>query len=380
MAQEDARIGHAAADAGTIYEPGKHPDLPPPLGTIGVIGWLRQNLFSSWGNTLLTLLAVYLLYVILPPILNWGIFDANFHAASKAECTAPGACWAIVQARILQFLYGFYDRDLLWRPNLAGLLLIVALVPLLFSRVPFRRPWVMFSLIYPVIAFFLLYGGLGLQPVDTDKWGGLLVTVVSGVTGIAVSLPVGILLALGRRSDMPIVRSLCIGFIELIRGVPLITVLFMSSVMLPLFLPEGVNFDKFLRALIGVSLFASAYMAEVVRGGLQAIPKGQYEAASALGLNYWKSMYLIILPQALRIVIPGIVNTFIGLYKDTTLLLIVGIFDLLGIARAALSDANWLGLHREAYVFVALLFFIFCFGMSRYSIHLEKRLHTGHKR
>jgi general L-amino acid transport system permease protein len=207
-----------------------------------------------------------------------------------------------------------------------------------------------------------------------------MLTVVIGVTAISASLPIGIVLALGRRSRMPIVRVLCVAFIELIRGVPMITVLFMASVMLPLFLPEGVNFNKLLRALIGISLFASAFMAEVIRGGLQAIPKGQYEAAQALGLSYWKMMGLIILPQALKIVIPGIVNNFINLFKDTTLVLIIGLFDLLGIVKAAITDANWIGLSNEAYVFAGAVFWIFCFSMSRYSIWLENKLHTGHKR
>jgi general L-amino acid transport system permease protein len=215
--------------------------------------------------------------------------------------------------------------------------------------------------------------------IETRLWGGLFLTLVIAGVGIAVSLPLGIVLALGRRSDMPVVQWLSIGFIELMRAVPLITILFMASVMLPLFLPEGMNFNKLLRALVGVSLLSAAYMAEVIRGGLQAIPKGQYEAAQALGLSYWKMMGLIVLPQALRIVIPGIVNTFIGLFKDTTLVLIIGLFDLLGIVQAALTDADWLGFSLEGYVFAGFGFWIFCFAMSRYSMHLERRLHTGHK-
>jgi general L-amino acid transport system permease protein len=221
---------------------------------------------------------------------------------------------------------------------------------------------------------------LGLQEVETPLWGGLFLTLVVAGVGIVSSLPIGVLLALGRRSDMPIVRMLCVGFIELIRAVPLITVLFMASVMLPLFLPTGVNFDKLLRALIGIALFSAAYMAEVVRGGLQAIPNGQYEAAKALGLNYAKMMGFVVLPQALRIVIPGIVNNFISLFKNTTLVLIIGLFDLLGIVKAALTDPNWLGLAMEAYVFAGFIFWIFCFGMSRYSMRLERRLNAGRRR
>lgn len=245
------------------------------------------------------------------------------------------------------------------------------------------KSWIAFLLIfgYPFIAFFLwLGGGFGLEHVETPRWGGLFLTLVVAGIGIAVSLPVGIVFALGRRSEMPAVRAISIAFIELWRGVPLITVLFMSSVMLPLFLPEGVNFDKLLRALIGVALFSSAYMAEVVRGGLQAIPKGQYEAAASMGLGYWQMMRLSILPQALKLVIPGIVNTFIGLFKDTTLVLIIGLFDLLGSVQAATTDPKWVAMFIEGYIFTAFVFWIFCFSMSRYSMHIERKLHTGHKR
>jgi general L-amino acid transport system permease protein len=277
-------------------------------------------------------------------------------------------------------MFGFYPAAEYWRVILAGILMLLALAYVLFEHLPYRIWGLLYAALYPIIAFFLLAGGLGLEPVETDRWGGLMLTIVIGVTGIVASLPIGIVLALGRRSQMPIVRILCVAFIEFIRGVPLITVLFMASVMLPLFLPEGVNFNKLLRALIGVALFSSAYMAEVIRGGLQAIPKGQYEAAQALGLSYWKMMGLIVLPQALKIVIPGIVNTFIGLFKDSTLVLIIGLFDLLGIVKAAITDANWIGLSHEAYAFAGATFWIFCFSMSRYSIWLENKLHTGHKR
>ncbi len=245
------------------------------------------------------------------------------------------------------------------------------------------KAWIVFLLVfvYPFIAFFLWVGnGFGLEYLETSRWGGLFLTLVVAGTGIAASLPIGILFALGRRSEMPAVRAVSIAFIELWRGVPLITVLFMSSVMLPLFLPEGVNFDKLLRALIGVGLFSSAYMAEVVRGGLQAIPKGQYEAASSMGLGYWQMMRLIILPQALKLVIPGIVNTFIGLFKDTTLVLIIGLFDLLGSVQAATTDPKWVAMFIEGYIFTAFVFWVFCFSMSRYSMHIERKLHTGHKR
>jgi general L-amino acid transport system permease protein len=229
--------------------------------------------------------------------------------------------------------------------------------------------------VYPVIGTILLVGGaFGMPLVETQLWGGLMLTLVIAGVGIVASFPIGIVLALGRRSTMPLIRALCVTFIELVRGVPLITILFMASVMLPMFLPEGMNFDKLLRALVGVTLFAGAYMAEVVRGGLQAIPRGQYEAAAALGLGYWKMMGLVVLPQALRVVIPGIVNTFIALFKDTTLVLIIGLFDLLGMIQAATTDPKWLGYAVEGYVFAAFVFWIFCFGMSRLSMSLEVKL------
>ena len=654
-------------DSGQVYQPGQHPDLPPPAGTVGVIGWLRQNLFSGPVNAIATVIAALVIYSVVVPIANWVAVDAVVSGEDRRLCDlgrtasligsniasfdaedfaldpdAPGlseeaaaaatvskrladsafdniagslaiflqryeamppelipdslgpvmtevrpadllpelqaavaagsvaaaeplftqlqplvdwggaydgACWVVIKQRWVLFMTGFYDRSENWRPLLAGIGLVFAVAPLLFTSLPYRKPLLYFAAAYPFFAYYLLTGvnlaaspmrlvlavviliaagaivwmrdisgrprllpfayvapllamlvlfgfsgdrpivdfepvtsqvrataemaaqrddlrqgdlvlmtegpvsqftsgrlflfGFGLAPLwwlacvaifglglskllkhaagrtsevewrvwapltatcslvaafllflagqavfegvvliieSTDKWGGLLATLVSGVVGITASLPIGVVLALGRRSKMPIVRMLCVSFIELVRGVPLITILFMSSVMLPLFLPEGVNFDKFLRALIGVALFASAYMAEVVRGGLQAIPKGQYEAADAIGLTYAKSMRLIVLPQALKIVIPGIVNTFIGLFKDTTLLGIIGILDLLQVARSTNTDAAWIGFFEETYAFVGIVFFVFCFGMSRYSIYLEGKLETGHRR
>ena len=262
-------------------------------------------------------------------------------------------------------------------------MLIAGLVPIAIPSVPYKRENALYLLfVFPVLAFILLTGQFGLRPVETPLWGGLLVTLVVAIVGIVVSFPLGILLALGRRSEMPIVKMFCVIFIEFWRGVPLITVLFMSSVMLPLFLPDGVSFDKLLRALIGVALFASAYMAEVIRGGLQAIPKGQYEAANAMALTFWQGTRLVTMPQALKLVIPGIVNTFIGLFKDTSLVLIIGLFDLLGIVQQNMNDPNWISPQTPAtgFVFAAFVFFIFCFGMSRYSAYMERRLDTGHKR
>lgn len=370
---------------GNHYPPGEHPDLPPPPGTVGVIGWLRKNLFSNIPNSILTLLAVYFLVSSIPPVMDWVLFDADFEGASRTDCTSAGACWALIDVRMKQYFFGLYPVEELWRVYIAGIVLALALLPVLFDKIPFRKILLVNTFLLPITGFYLLSGtGSGpeawLATVETPQWGGLLLTLVIGVTGIVASLPIGVALALGRRSNMPVVRAMCVTFIEFVRGVPLITILFMSSVMVPLFLPEGVNFDKLLRCLIGVSLFSAAYMAEVIRGGLQAIPKGQYEAAAAMGLSFWKMMYLIILPQALRIVIPGIVNTFIGLFKDTSLVLIIGLFDLLGIAKTVITDANWIGLSHESYAFVAVIYWVFCFGMSRYSIWLEAKLHTGHKR
>lgn len=364
------------------YEPGTHPDLPPPPNTTGIPGWIRANLLSSPTNILLTAIAVYFLYLVIPILLDWGVFNASFWGESRDACKAEasGACWGFINARFEQFVYGFYPDHLRWRVNLAFILLLVAIAPILFDKLPFRRQLLWFSLIYPVLTFFLLCGGLGLEPVETTKFGGFMLTMVIGVTGIAASLPIGILLALGRRSDLHIIRLLCIGYIEFFRGVPLITLLFVASTMLNYFAPPGTTFDLLLRVLIMVTIFSSAYIAEVVRGGLAAIPKGQFEAADAMGLKYWQSMRLIVLPQALKISIPGIVNTFIGLFKDTTLVIIIGLLDPLGIGGAALSDFKWNGLSTEVYIFIAIFFFICCFGMSRYSIYLEDKLHTGHKR
>ncbi len=353
-----------------------------PSGALAALGWARRNLFSSPLNAALTLLALYLLWLLLPPLVQWALVDADWAGAKRADCSRTGACWVFIHAHLNQFVYGFYPDAQQWRIDLAFVLLVALIVPLFVRGVP-RKAWLAAGTLaaYPVVAYFLLSGGvLGLAHVETARWGGLMLTVVISVVGMVAALPLGILLALGRRaSDMPVVKALSVAFIELVRGVPLITVLFMASVMLPFFLPEGLNFDKLMRALIGMSLFASAYMAEVVRGGLQGIGKGQYEAADALGLGYWKSMALVVMPQALKLVIPGIVNTFIGLFKDTSLVMIIGLFDLLGTIQAANADPDWLGFSTEGYVFAACVYWVFCFGMSRYSIWLEKRLHTGHR-
>lgn len=356
-----------------------HPELPPPSSSVGILGWLRQNLFSSPLNSLLTLCALYLLYRFIPPVLNWAIFDANWVGSTREACTKDGACWVFIKVRFNQFMFGFYPSSEYWRVILAFSLIGILIVYLLLERTP-KKSWVaaFTILVYPFIAFFLFYGGFGLPVVETHRWGGLMLTLILSTVGMFIALPFGIILALGRRSSMPIPRALSVVFIELWRGVPLITVLFMSSVMLPLFMPQGFHIDKLIRALVGISMFQSAYMAEVVRGGLQAMPKGQSEAADSLGLSYWQTMFLVILPQALKTVIPGIVNTFIELFKDTTLVLIIGLFDLLAIIQAAFTDPKWLGFSVEGYVFAGLLYWIFCFFMSQYSQHLERKLHTGH--
>jgi general L-amino acid transport system permease protein len=371
------------AETETPRTTGAAEPLAPPSERIGALRWLRENLFNSPFNTVLTLFCLWLLWQTVPPVLDWAIFSATWEGTSREDCAADdGACWTFVKARFGQFMYGFYPVSQRWRVDLAFIILIVAAIPLFIPSFRWKASLGLgLIVVYPIVAFILFHGGaFGLSRVETTLWGGLFLTLVIGGVGITASLPIGIVLALGRRSEMPVVRMLCVGFIELVRAVPLITILFMASVMLPLFLPTGVNFDKLLRALVGVVMFSSAYMAEVIRGGLQAIPKGQYEAAQALGLSYWRMMGLIVLPQALRIVIPGIVNTFIGLFKDTTLVLIIGLFDLLGMVQTALTDAAWLGFALEGYVFAGFGFWIFCFAMSRYSMRLERRLSAGERR
>lgn len=359
------------------------PPSPPPPSEVGVWHWLRENLFYGWLNAILTILSILLLVWLLPGFIEWALLDAVWNAGSLQECRekGDGACWAVIRVRWLQLLYGFYPTDQLWRPNLAFILMFVALAPVLFDFGKLRLPALAFTLVYPIVAFWLIWGGFfGLEEVRSARLGGFLLALVIGVTGIAASLPLGILLALGRQSNMFFIKTVCVGFIEFIRGVPLIALLFIASTMLNYFLPPGTEFDLLLRVLIMVTLFSSAYIAEVVRGGLQAVAKGQYEAADSMGLTYWQSMRLIVLPQALKISIPGIVNTFIGLYKDTTLVIIIGLLDVLGVMKSALADPKWNGLAIEVYIYTAVFFFISCFAMSRYSLYLEKKLHTGHKR
>lgn len=378
-------------EPGIRPDPGSLPDLPAPITEVGVIGWLRRNLFATWLDTLLTVLALYLIYLVVPPFIRWAflnatwLFSTDVESAGKApqyaDCMPGGACWIFVRARLPQFFYGFYPEAERWRVDLVFLILAASIYGLLAERVKMKRPifWFFFG-VFPFLAFWLLYGGLGLPTVETRLWGGLMLTLTLSGIGIVFSLPLGILLALGRRSTLPVVHMLCVVFIEFARGVPLITILFMANVLLPLFLPPGVGFDILLRILIGVTLFAAAYMAEVVRGGLQALPKGQYEGAMAMGLSYWQLTRLIIMPQALRIAIPGIVNNFISLTQDTTLVAIVGLYDFLNIVRAGSRDSNWIGTEIEGYVFAGAVYWVFCFAMSRYSMFLERKLHTGHQK
>jgi general L-amino acid transport system permease protein len=358
------------------------PNAPPPASEVGVQRWLRQNLFSSWINGVFTVLMVAFLVWVIPPIFRFLVTDAVFEGENREACLGEniGACWAFVDAKFGQFMYGLYPEGERWRVNLVGILFIAGLAPMLMPSVGYKRENAIYLLvIFPLVAFTLLTGGnFDLRHVSTSSWGGLLVTLVVATVGITVSLPLGILLALGRRSEMPIIKTFCVVFIEFWRGVPLITVLFMASVMLPLFMPNNTDIDRLARALIGVSLFASAYMAEVVRGGLQAVPKGQYEGAMAMGLGYWQMMRLIVLPQAIKIVIPGIVNTFIGLFKDTSLVIFVGLFDLLGQVNRNFTDMNWASPVTPAtgLIFAGFVFWIFCFSMSRYSLFMERRLDT----
>ena len=367
------------------YAPGTHPDLPPPVRTTGVLGWLRKNLLSSPLNIALTLASLWLLWSIVPPALHWVLTEAVWSADTRKECwalmSAPrdGACWAFILGSFKLLVYGWFPEPERWRVNLTFILFAVTIFGALRENIPGKKYWLMFAAAFPFIAAWLLLGGFGLTPVDTQKLGGILLTLVVAVTGISFSLPIGIALALGRRSKLPALRAVCGIFIEFIRGVPLITLLFVASTMLTYFLPPGSTFDLLMRVLIMVTLFASAYIAEVVRGGLQGLPAGQYEAADALGLTYWKAHRLIILPQALKISIPGIVNTFIGSFKDSVLVLIIGMMDILGLGRARLNDPDWLGLAPELYIFISLFFFISCFAMARYSLSLERKLQTDHK-
>ncbi len=364
---------------------------PPPSVREGMLASIRRHLFPDGPTAIATLFVLYLVYLFAPPLIRFLLVDAVWTGSDGAVCRSEvvgrevGACWAFVGAKLNYFIYGSYPVAERWRVDVFFVALTVGTVWLLWRRATWKLWGVAyFFLFFPLLSYVMLLGDerLGLAHVPTSLWGGVLVTLVVSTFGIVFSLPLGVLLALGRRSELPLVKYLSVGFIETIRGVPLITVLIMANTMLPLFLPQGMTVDRLARPLLGVAIFASAYMAEVIRGGLQAIPKGQFEGAMSLGLNYWQCTSFIILPQALRLVIPGIVNTFIGLFKDTSLVAIVGIFDLIKTVEAARIDPAWAAptVNYTGYAFAAAFYFVFCWGMSKYSAGVERRLSVEKQR
>ena len=419
---------------------GERPQLAPPVDDSGALGWMRRNLFSSWLNGITTIALIAAIGWILSGFLEWAVFTANFTASVGSECRGQGACWALIREKYRYIFFGSFPYEQHWRPLFAVIAMLAMLVLSADRRMwnwrllviwgvgSFVTFLLMFGQIHIPLSLFLfvalVVGGVGmslrkavadagemnayralaaigfvglalriagilpawsldiapLSYVETSLWGGIPVTMILATYGLAFAFPYGILLALGRRSNLPLIKGLCVGFIELIRGVPLISLLIMASVMLPLFLPSGTTIDKFLRAQVAVILFAGAYIAEVIRGGLQSLPKGQFEAADAMGLNYPQKTLLIVLPQAIRVVIPPLINTFIGFFKDTSLVLIIGIFDFLNTANQALVDPNWAGFPAEVYLFAAFIYFIFCYSMSRYSKYLEVELNKGTRR
>ena len=358
------------------------PDQPAPTNTVGALPWIKENLFASPLNSLATLIIFAFLATVLPPLFDWIFFSANWTGSSQDACTNDGACWVFVSAWSKQFFYGSYPAEELWRVNvcLASLFLIIAASYLLPKSLRNTIAIPLF-LGLPFISILILDGSwIGLTPVATDYWGGFSLNVLLAAASIIVAFPLSFLWALGRRSDMPFIRSVSIILIEFFRGVPVLALFFMGSVMLPLFFPEGTNVDKLLRVWIVLTLFMSGYMAEVFRGGFQAVPKGQYEAADSLGLGFWQKTLLIILPQVIKVSMPNILATFVMLFKNTTFLLIIGIFEMLSTAQTALTNSNWLGGHStEGYLFVGIVFWICCFSMSMISSSIERKLDTSHK-
>jgi general L-amino acid transport system permease protein len=362
------------------------PLLSPPASVVGLAASLRQKFFptpvSGVAGILIAALVLYCAWLLI----DWALIRAVWSAPDREPCNAPGAgaCWPFAKAKFHQWIYGFYPFEERWRVNIVFVIGALSLAGLLIPSLPYKTWNAMFMfVVYPIICFFLLVGGyFGLTYVETTQWGGLLVTLVLSLTSIVMSFPLGILLALGRRSTMPIVSLLCTVFIEVVRGVPLVLVLFMAVNMFPLFVPPGISPDKLLIVIIGVALFAGAYTAEIIRGGLQAIPKGQYEGAQAVGLSYWKMMLLIVMPQAIKIVIPSIVNNFISLFKDTSLVTVVSIFDITGSVISGFNDAKWASAQtgNTGYFALAFIYWLICFAMSRYSMFIERKLNTGHKR
>jgi len=339
---------------------------------------INKNLNSSNINAILSLIVIFILIKYVPSLLNWFFFDANFLGSTKEDCTGDGACWVFIRVWLNRFMYGMYPDAEQWRINISFLVLFISIGSIFILSDRFKKYVILFLLfIFPVIALNLISGGIfGLKWIETGAWGGLSLTFIVSAFALIFCFPIGVFLALGRRSDLPAVRYSSIGFIELWRGVPLITVLFMSAVMFPMFLPDGTYMDKLMRVIIAITLFEAAYMAEVVRGGLQALPRGQYDAAKSLGMGYWRMHFLIIMPQALKLVIPGIANTFLALVKDTPLIFVVGLLELAGMIGLAKTNPKWLGMATEGYVFAALVFWVICFSMSRYSQNLEKKLST----
>ncbi|HLH50045.1 MAG TPA: amino acid ABC transporter permease [Roseiarcus sp.] len=374
------------AAAAPFVRTAPEPILPAPIFDRGALAWMRENLFSNAWSSLLTIALIALAVWVLPDLVAWATAKAVWAASDGGPCRAhqDGACWAFVGRKFDYFSYGSYPVDQRWRVDATEAAGAVLIAWLLWPRAPRRGLGVfLFFVVYPVAAFVLLRGSrwFGLPIVDTALWGGIFVSLLTALVGIVFSLPLGVLLALGRRSRLPIVKAASVIYIETMRGVPFITVLFMANNMLPLFLPEAWAPDRLLRPLVGTALFAAAYLAEEVRGGLQSIPKSQFEGAMAIGLNYRLMMGLIILPQALTLVIPGIVNNFIGLFKDTTLISAVGTLDFLETVQNAAKDPVWIGptIAPTGYVFAAIFYFAFCFGMSRYSLAMERRLAAGRR-
>jgi general L-amino acid transport system permease protein len=358
------------------------PPRPAPVKSGGAVAWVRANLFGDWKTTLLTIIIGAILLWYLPQFVNWALFEAVWRPnADACHADGAGACWGVIAEKYRVIIFGRYPFDEQWRP-LVATLLMVALLVASCTRM-FWRPWLaVLWIIVLAIFFVLMYGNtFGLSKVETDRWGGLPLTILLASLSIVMAFPLAVLIALGRRSELPAIRSFCTIYVELIRGVPLISVLFMASFMFPLFMPLGLSIDVLVRVLLGITFFAAAYLAEVIRGGLQAIPKGQIEAAATLGLSYWQTQRKIVLPQALAIVVPGIINSFISTFKDTSLVTIVSLYELTGALSLALnSDADWRPYKIEGYLFIALIYFAFCFSMSRYSLWIEKQVNKGNQR
>ena len=358
------------------------PSREAPVKTEGLIAWIRINLFGDFATGLMTLIVGGALLYVIPQFFSWSIWRASWLPSFEAcRVDGVGACWGVVAEKYRIILFGRYPFEEQWRPLVATLLMLGMLIGSCMRA--FWKPWLVIAWALVLAVFFMLmYGNvMGLLKVETDRWGGLPLTILLASLSMVMAFPIAMLVALGRRSNLPAIRTFCTIYVELVRGVPLISVLFMASFMFPLFMPQGFSIDVLIRVLVGITLFAAAYMAEVIRGGLQAIPKGQLEAAATLGLSYWQTQRKIVLPQALAMVVPSIMNNFIGLFKDTSLVTIVSLYELTGALSLALnSDANWRPFKIEGYLFIALIYFAFCFSMSRYSIWVEKQVNKGKAR